>query len=135
MSSYPLLPLLVLLRVPEHDHQVTPEPRHPLSDLHYLDSPMNKILSKSSSLADLIEAYSVFTARLRAVVQETTDSSCSWPLFQPLRKHHIAVIDTVIRDLGHALVDPMENGLIAQLQSPNRPFHPQIRVHKRSDAV
>jgi hypothetical protein len=75
----PVLPVRFgSLLLPEHDLQVTPEPGHPLSDLHYLDGPMNKILSKSSFLADLIEAYSVLTARLRAVVQETTDNS--WQL-------------------------------------------------------
>ena len=69
---------------------------------------MNKIPASCSSLADLIEAYSVLTARLRAVVQESTDSDCSWPLFQPLRKRCPAFADAVVRDLGHALVDPIE---------------------------
>ncbi|KAH9975958.1 hypothetical protein BGW80DRAFT_1295530 [Lactifluus volemus] len=65
---------------------------------------MNKILSKSSFLADLIEAYSDLTARLRVVVQETTDNS--WQLL--MAPHRVAFVDTVIRDLGRALVDPME---------------------------
>lgn len=84
-TSYPILPLL-----------------------HYLDRPVNKILAQSSTIPDLIEAYSVLTARLRAAVQETTDSNCSWPLFQPIRKHRLAFVDSVIRDLGRALVDPMD---------------------------
>jgi len=63
-TSYPILPLLF----PENERKVTPEPSNPLSDLHYLDSPVNKILSSCSSLADLIETYSVLTARLRAAV-------------------------------------------------------------------
>lgn len=103
-TSYPILPLLF----PEDEREVTPEPSNPLSDLHYLDSPVNKILAPRSSLANLIEAYSILTARLRAAVQEDTDSDCSWPLFQPLRKRRTAFVDAVVRDLGCALVDPME---------------------------
>jgi len=103
-TSYPILPLLF----PENEREVTPEPSNPLSDLHYLDGPMNKILSSCSNLPNLIEAYSVLTARLRAAVQESTDSECSWPLFQPLRKRRTAFVDAVVRDLGCALVDPME---------------------------
>ncbi|KAH9038215.1 hypothetical protein EDB85DRAFT_2141985 [Lactarius pseudohatsudake] len=113
-TSYPLLPALFL----EDERQVTPEPTQPLSDLHYLDGPVNKILSECSTLPDLIEAYSVLTARLRAAVQESTDSSCSWPLFQPLRKHHTAFVDAVVRDLGRALVDPMEGCDIVRCSSP-----------------
>ena len=103
-TSYPILPFLF----PESERQVTPEPGDPLSDLHYLDRPVNKILSECSTLPDLIEAYSVLTARLRAAVQETTDRNCSWPLFQPIRKRRLAFVDSVNRDLGRALVDPME---------------------------
>ena len=103
-NSYPILPLLF----PENERQVTPEPGDPLSDLHYLDRPVNKIFDQCSTLPDLIEAYSVLTARLRAAVQDTTDSNCSWPLFQPIRKRRLAFVDSVIRDLGRALVDPME---------------------------
>ncbi|KAI9449634.1 hypothetical protein BJY52DRAFT_1155715 [Lactarius psammicola] len=76
-TSYPLL----LVLFPEDERQVTPEPTRPLSDLHYLDGPMNEILSECATLPNLIEAYSVLTAWLRAAVQEITDSNCSWPLF------------------------------------------------------
>ena len=103
-TSYPILPLLF----PENERQVTPEPGDPLSDLHYLDRPVNKILAQCSTLPDLIEAYCVLTARLRAAVQETTDSNCSWPLFQPIRKRRLAFVNSVIRDLGRALIDPMD---------------------------
>jgi hypothetical protein len=103
-TSYPILPLLF----PENEREITPEPSSPLSDLHYLDSPVNKILAQSSTLPDLIEAYSVLTARLRAAVNESTDSDCSWPLFQPLRKRRVEFVDAVVRDLGRALIDPME---------------------------
>ena len=103
-TSYPILPFLL----PESERQVTPEPGDPLSDLHYLDRPVNKILAECSTLPDLIEAYSVLTARLRAAVLETTDSNCSWPLFQPIRKNRLAFVDSVNRDLGRALIDTME---------------------------
>ena len=116
-TSYPILPLLF----PENERQVTPEPSNPLSDLHYLDGPVNKILAPCSTLLDLIEAYSVLTARLRAAVHETTDSSCSWPLFQPLRKCRIAFVDAVVRDLGRALVDPMEGSDRLGCQVPEPP--------------
>ncbi|KAI9455511.1 hypothetical protein F5148DRAFT_1378062 [Russula earlei] len=103
-TPYPILPLLFL----ENKRQVTPEPGDPLSDLHYLDGPVNKILAQCSTLPDLIEAYSVLTARLRAAVQETTDNNCSWPLFQPIRKHRMAFLDRVVRDLARPLSDPMD---------------------------
>jgi hypothetical protein len=103
-TSYLILPLLF----PENEREATPEPSSPLSDLHYLDSPVNKILAPRSTLPDLIEAYSVLTARLRAAVNESTDSDCSWPLFQPLRKRRVEFVDAVVRDLGRALIDPME---------------------------
>ena len=111
-------PLLFGLFPAVAERQVTPEPTQPLSDLHYLDGPVNKILSECSTLPDLIEAYSVLTARLRATVQESTDSNCSWPLFQPLRKHRAAFVDAVVRDLGRALVDPMEGCDIVRCSSP-----------------
>ncbi|KAI0301170.1 hypothetical protein B0F90DRAFT_1817185 [Multifurca ochricompacta] len=103
-SSFLILPLMCS----ENDRQVTPEPSDPLSDLHYIEGPVNKILAECSTLADLIQAYSVLTARLRAAVHESTDSGCSWPLFQPLRKRRTSFVNAVVRDLGRALVDPME---------------------------
>jgi hypothetical protein len=71
---------------------------------------MDRILApcSSSSLADLIEAYSVLMAQLRVAIQESTDRGCSWPLFQPLHKRHIVFVDPVIRDLDRVLVDLME---------------------------
>jgi hypothetical protein len=81
---------------------------------------VNKILAPCSTLLDLIEADSVLTARLRVAVHETTDSSCSWSLFQPLRKCRITFVDVVVCDHGHALVDPMEgsNRLGCQVSEP-----------------
>jgi hypothetical protein len=87
---------------------VTPEPADPLTNLSYLANSVDKIVASddASSLRDLIEAYSVLTARLKGAVNGTTDADASWPLFQPLRRHRDAVIGAFIRDLGRALVDP-----------------------------
>lgn len=86
--------------------ETTPEPSDPLTDLSYLENPVANIVASGSSLRDLIEAYSVLTARLKAAVTGTTDADASWPLFQPLRKNRQAVVDALVRDLGRALVDP-----------------------------
>ncbi|OBZ68972.1 hypothetical protein A0H81_11315 [Grifola frondosa] len=59
--SYPLLPLLE-----EAQREVTPEPSDPLSDLHYLDGPVTRVLQADASLRETIEAYSILTARVRA---------------------------------------------------------------------
>ena len=40
-TPYTILPLLF----PENEREVTPKPRHPFSDLHYLDGPVNRILA------------------------------------------------------------------------------------------
>jgi len=113
-SSYPLLPLLPLLsEIPRED---TPEPRDPLTDLHYLDGSVFKIVAADSSLRDLIEAYSRLTARLRTAVNDTTDAECSWPLFQPLRKNVTSIVNSIIRDLSRAMIDPL--GDVLQADSP-----------------
>lgn len=67
---------------------------------------MARILSATENLRELVEAYSILAARLRASVDGKTDVDASWPLFQPLRKHRAAFVDAVVRDLGRALVDP-----------------------------
>ena len=92
----------------KRQREVTPEPADPLTNLSYLASSVDKIVASddSSSLRDLIEAYSVLTARLKNAVNGTTDADASWPLFQPLRRHRDAVIRAFIRDLGRALVNP-----------------------------
>lgn len=86
--------------------ETTPEPSDPLADLKYLESTVTRIVSTDASLRDLIEAYSVLAARLRAAVTGTTDADASWPLFQPLRKNRQLVVDALVRDLGRALEDP-----------------------------
>jgi hypothetical protein len=88
--------------------EVTPEPADPLTNLSYLANSVDLIVASddASSLRDLIQAYSVLSARLKGAVNGTTDADASWPLFQPLRRHRDAVISAFIRDLGRALVDP-----------------------------
>lgn len=109
------------LPVPEEkDHRdITPEPEDPLVNLTYLVRPVAQVINRDSSLSDLIEAYSILNARIRAGVASSSDSDASWPLFQPLRKHTQAFVDAVMRDLGRALVDPssdtmVDEGLIAE---------------------
>lgn len=95
------------LPVPEEDtREVTPEPEDPLADLTYLAWPVTQITNPQSSLRNLIEAYSILHARIRAAVTDSTDGDASWPLFQPLRKNTPAFVDAVIRDLGRALQEP-----------------------------
>ncbi|KAA1469740.1 hypothetical protein DENSPDRAFT_816901 [Dentipellis sp. KUC8613] len=92
----------------EKQREVTPEPGDPLANLHYLDWPVSQIIAPDATLRSLIEAYSILAARLRSSVSENTDADCSWPLFQPLRKHCAALVESIVRDLGRALVDPLE---------------------------
>ncbi|KIN99598.1 hypothetical protein M404DRAFT_1004540 [Pisolithus tinctorius Marx 270] len=95
------------LPVPEDDtREVTPEPEDPLVNLTYLARPVSLIIDPQSSLRDVIEAYSVLNARIRAAVTDSTDGDSSWPLFQPLRKHTQALVDGICRDLGRALIEP-----------------------------
>jgi hypothetical protein len=88
--------------------QVTPEPADPITDLNYLVYPVSQIVKHASdiSMRELIEAYNVLAARLRASVVGKTDIDASWPLFQPLRKNKKAFVDALVRDLGRALIDP-----------------------------
>ncbi|KIJ62575.1 hypothetical protein HYDPIDRAFT_176396 [Hydnomerulius pinastri MD-312] len=96
-----------LLSVPEEEQrEVTPEPEDPLVNLIYLSRPVEQIIAPEPTLRDLIEAYSILHARIRAGVTGTTDADASWPLFQPLRKNTQAFTDAVVRDLGRALVEP-----------------------------
>ncbi|KAL4069879.1 hypothetical protein V8B97DRAFT_1887107 [Scleroderma yunnanense] len=95
------------LPVPYEDtRQITPEPEDPLANLTYLTWPVTQIINPESSLRDLIEAYSILHARIRAAVTDSTDGDASWPLFQPLRKNTQAFVDAVVRDLGRALLEP-----------------------------
>lgn len=95
-----------LLPPDEDQREITPEPEDPLVDLTYLSRPVQQIISPDSTLRDLIEAYSILHARLRAAVVSSTDADASWPLFQPLRKNTHAFTEAVVRDLGRAFVEP-----------------------------
>lgn len=86
--------------------ETTPEPSDPLTDLHYLDSPVARILALNAPLRDLIESYSILAARLRVCVSGNTDVDASWPLFQPLRQHRDTLVQAMCRDLGRALESP-----------------------------
>ncbi|KAI0647951.1 hypothetical protein C8Q79DRAFT_1086869 [Trametes meyenii] len=86
----------------------TPEPSDPLADLHYLEGPIARILASDASLRDLIEAYSILTARLRACISDNTDADASWPLFQPLRKQRDIFVEALVRDLRQVFNDPLE---------------------------
>ncbi|KAH9949823.1 hypothetical protein B0H21DRAFT_819758 [Amylocystis lapponica] len=112
-TSHALLPL-----INENQKETTPEPSDPLVDLKYLEGPVSRILASDAALGDLIEAYSILAARLRASVTAVTDVDSSWPLFQPLRKNRDAFVDALVRDLGRALVDPQT----VPVASPEEPY-------------
>jgi hypothetical protein len=86
--------------------EITPEPPQPQDDANYLSSPVVDIIKPSASLDELIRAYSVLAARIRANTAQSSEVDASWPIFDPLRKHSIAFEAAVIRDLGRCLVDP-----------------------------
>ncbi|KAI0826909.1 hypothetical protein BC628DRAFT_230054 [Trametes gibbosa] len=100
----------------------TPEPPDPLADLHYLDNPVARILAPDASLRDLIEAYSILTARLRVCISDSTDADASWPLFQPLRKQRDLFAEALVRDIRRVFLDPLEDDLpsVDSIESPRR---------------
>ncbi|KAJ6525284.1 hypothetical protein DFH09DRAFT_1416643 [Mycena vulgaris] len=99
--SESLLPL-----VNAFERETTPEPSRPKFDPKYLSSPVATIVDSSASLDDLIRAYSVLAARIRANITLTTDSDASLPLLAPLRRNRAALVEAIVRDLGRCLVDP-----------------------------
>jgi len=122
-----------LLGVPTDtkQRQVTPEPADILLNQDYLTRPVSQIigvndLNGPERLEQLIEGYNVLAVRLRSGVAETTDADASWPLFQPLRKNIEVFVDSVVRDLGRALVDPLsplsivEESMTKALPSPEK---------------
>jgi len=49
------------------------------------------------------------------------DSDCLWPWFQPPQKRRTGFVDAVVRDLGRALVDPMEGSDQSDCPVPEPP--------------
>ncbi|KAJ7095727.1 hypothetical protein B0H15DRAFT_1019816 [Mycena belliarum] len=99
--SEPLLPLVAFQR------ETTPEPPQPKYDPNYLSSPVATIVSSSASLDDLIRAYSVLAARIKAnIALADSDASAKWLILQPLQKHRIELEEAIVRDLARCLVDP-----------------------------
>ncbi|KAJ6585182.1 hypothetical protein B0H19DRAFT_1108667 [Mycena capillaripes] len=99
--SEPLLPF-----ANEFQRETTPEPERPKFDANYLSSPVTTIIDSSASLDDLIRAYSVLAARIRAHITLTTDSDASYPILDPLRKNRVLLEEALVRDVGRCLVDP-----------------------------
>jgi hypothetical protein len=96
-----LLPL-----VDAFQRETTPEPSQPKNDPKYLSSPVTTIVDSSSSLDDLIRAYSVLAARIRGSITLTTDCDASLPILHPLRKNRVALEEAIVRDVARCLVDP-----------------------------
>ncbi|KAF7346564.1 hypothetical protein MSAN_01884500 [Mycena sanguinolenta] len=88
------------------EREETPEPSRPKFDPTYLTTPVKTIIDASASLDDLIRAYSVLAARIRAHITLTTDCNASYPLLEPLRKNRGALEEAIVRDLGRCLIDP-----------------------------
>ena len=122
--AYPTTPV-----ADENVKEGTPEPSDPLADLHYLDGPVSRILAEDASLRELIEAYSVLTARLRTCVTDNTDADASWPLFQPLRKHRDLLVEVIVRDIRQVFVDPL-NGIPPPMDPLETPKYNNLRPRK-----
>ena len=115
-TAHPTLPTL-------DAKESTPEPEDPLTDLHYLDTPVAQIIALDASLQDLIQAYTSLAARLRNCITGNTDADASWPLFQPLRKHRDAFVKAVVRDICQVFVDPLEESA-SVADTPTSPREP-----------
>ncbi|KAF7299607.1 hypothetical protein HMN09_00966100 [Mycena chlorophos] len=98
-STDPILPLIDAFQ-----REATPEPSRPEEDPSYLASSVAVLADSDASLDDLIRAYSVLAARLRAHVTVTSDPKC--PLLAPIRTHRSAVSEAMMRDLRRCTVDP-----------------------------
>lgn len=98
---------------PEKKRDFTPTPDDVLSDPHFLQYPISIIISSSSSLRDLTEAYNILAARIRSTVPtefwQAPDPELGCPLFQPLRLNADALATAIKRDLGRILIDPLAN--------------------------
>ncbi|KAL1745283.1 hypothetical protein HDZ31DRAFT_36839 [Schizophyllum fasciatum] len=86
--------------------EATPEPAEPLLDLEYISRSVGTILHEDSTLRDLIEAYNVLAARMRATTPMDVNTETTWPMFQPIRADPQAFTNAVVRDLNRARIDP-----------------------------
>ncbi|KAK0487411.1 hypothetical protein IW261DRAFT_1447728 [Armillaria novae-zelandiae] len=102
--------------------EITPEPGSPQEDDKYLLTPLSKIVAPDPLMSDLIESYSILTARLRSCIPDADEVKSSWPLFNPLRDHREKLAGAIVRDVGRALVDPLAGALTEKDQ--NRAFLP-----------
>ncbi|KAG7442975.1 uncharacterized protein BT62DRAFT_972705 [Guyanagaster necrorhizus] len=97
--------------------EITPEPGSPQENDKYLVTPLSKIVASDPSMSDLIESYSILTARLRSCIHDVDEVKSSWPLFDPLRERRAKLANAIVRDVGRALVDPLGGALTEKEQS------------------
>lgn len=114
----------------EVEREVTPEPDTPLFNSDYLSGPISRIIDIDACLKDLIQAYNVLAARIRAAVLGEAEFDSTLPLFDPLRSSQDLFTDAVVRDLGRVMVDPSlpkknrpEVSLPSPRPSPSRKRH------------
>jgi len=101
-TSYAILPFQ---DVDINKRETTPEPEDPLSDPHYLQYPVSRLIAFDSSLRDLIEAYNILAVRIKATLAgPSTHASCA--LLQPFKKNAGSIVNAIVRDLGRAMEDP-----------------------------
>jgi hypothetical protein len=102
--------------------ETVPEPgsantANPMMSPMYLSSPLDTILESMRdpnlryvSLHDLIEAYSVFSSRIRAQLRVIIQANHPLPALAPLKEHSSVLARALTRDIRHVLIDP-SNGL------------------------
>jgi hypothetical protein len=89
----------------------------PMMSSVYLSSPLDTILESMHdphlchiSLHDLIEAYSVLSARIRARLRLIVQANHPLPALEPLKENAFLLARALARDIRRALIDP-SNGL------------------------
>ncbi|TDL17228.1 hypothetical protein BD410DRAFT_704744, partial [Rickenella mellea] len=88
--------------------ELTPFPTDLDNDRTYLATPIQTILSSDASPRQLTEAYSVLSARIRAVLPTGILAGLRRvPSLDPLRSNLKAFIKAHVRDLGRILEDPV----------------------------
>jgi hypothetical protein len=100
-----LLPALEAV-APTAVREPTPEPSLPLDDPHYLERPVSIIVAEDVPFRDLVDAYTQFTARLRAAVTDHTDTERQHPLLAPIRANRQALVSALTEHARKATVDP-----------------------------